>query len=90
MVLHYQLLFPSHDRKGSDIDNESGGEPNDSNDGPIISDGTTVITTPNDPNSQTTIDNEEPFSGTRNQTLQNEVNVYNTKLTEGKPEIVFE
>ncbi len=75
---------------GSDIDNESGGEPNDSNDGPIISDGTTVITTPNDPNSQTTIDNEEPFSGTRNQTLQNEVNVYNTKLTEGKPEIVFE
>jgi len=75
---------------GSDIDNESGGEPNDSNDGPIISDGTTVITTPNDPNSQTTIDSEEPLSGTRNQTLQNEINIYNTIVTEGEPEIVFE
>ncbi len=71
------------------IDNDSGGTPNDSDDGPIFDDGTTVIPTPNSPNSQSTIENEKPFSNTRNQTLQNEVNVYNTILTQGEPKIVF-
>ena len=72
------------------IDNDSGGTPNDSDEGPIFDDGTTVIPTPNDNGSQTIVDNEEPFSNTRNQTLQNEVNVYNTILTNGEPQIVFE
>jgi hypothetical protein len=72
------------------IDNDSGGTPNDSDDGPIFDDGTTVIPTPNDDGSQTIVDSEEPFSNTRNQTLQNEVNVYNTILTNGEPKIVFE
>ena len=72
------------------IDNDSGGTPNDSDDGPIFDDGTTVIPTPDDSNSQTIVDSEEPFSNDRNQTLQNEVNVYNTILTNGEPQIVFE
>lgn len=72
------------------IDNDSGGTPNDSDEGPIFDDGTTVIPTPDDNGSQTIVDNEEPFSNTRNQTLQNEVNVYNTILTNGEPQIVFE
>lgn len=81
--------IPEQNSGGSEIDNTSGGEPNDSNDGPIFTDGTTIIPTPNEEGQTTTT----PISGNPftppNDPLKLQKDKYNALLKKGKPEIVF-
>jgi len=78
---------PDENSSDTTINNESGGEPNNSDDGPIMEDGTTVITTPSEPTGLTET-NEKDFTGPTD-TQKKGLNNYMSITTKAKSETIF-
>jgi hypothetical protein len=69
------------------IDNESDGNPRDSQDGPIFEDGITVISTGGEPSGNTDITDSGPFGPTPEQVVTKRI--YNSTISRGNPRIEF-
>lgn len=70
------------------IDNDSDGNPRNSEDGPIFEDGITVIATEGEPSGDTTITDSRPFTGP-NPRLRAQINAFNSKVNRGQPQKEF-